>query len=55
MGMVIGGHWTDEDRVVEAGAYVRQKSVYDNNLTPADIAALGTEPGRFYLIASHSC
>lgn len=55
MGMVIGGRWTEEDRVVEAGAYVRQKSVYDNNLTPADIAALGAEPGRFYLIASHSC
>lgn len=55
MGMIVEGRWTDEDRVIEAGAYVRQNSVHDNTLAPADIAALSTEPGRFYLIASHSC
>lgn len=55
MGMVVEGRWTEQDRIIEAGAFVRPTSVYDNDLTSADIAALGSEPGRFHLIASHSC
>ncbi len=55
MGMTIDGRWTEEDRVIEAGAYVRQKSVYSNDLSPGDISALGSEPGRFCLIGPYSC
>ena len=53
--MVIDGRWTGQDRVIEAGAYVRPKSVYDRELAAADLAALAATPGRFHLIASHSC
>ena len=55
MGMLIEGRWTEEDRHIEQGAYVRPESVYDQVL-PADVVeALHAEPGRFHLIASLSC
>ncbi len=55
MGMIVEGRWTEDDQVIQAGAYVRPKSVYDGEFSSDVIAALASEPGRFHLIASHSC
>ena len=55
MGMLVDGRWTDEDRVIVAGAFVRAAGVYRGDLGAAAAAALWAEPGRFHLIASASC
>lgn len=55
MGMLIEGRWTEEDRVIRNGAYQRPSSRFDGVIGAATIAALRNEPGRFHLIASHSC
>ncbi|MFI4988319.1 MAG: glutathione S-transferase family protein [Alphaproteobacteria bacterium] len=55
MGMMIEGRWSDEERSIEEGAFVRPASVYDEDLAADAIAALVDEPGRFHLIASLSC
>ena len=55
MGMMIAGHWTDEDRIIEAGAFVRQAGAFSAALGPDLLDALAAEPERFHLIASLSC
>ena len=55
MGMLIEGRWTEEDRVIRDGAYRRPTSRFAAELDAATIAGLGSQPGRFHLIASHSC
>ena len=55
MGMMIEGRWTDEERQIEGGAFVRRPGVYGQDLAPGMIEALGSEPGRFHLVASLSC
>ncbi|MEM8689554.1 MAG: glutathione S-transferase C-terminal domain-containing protein [Pseudomonadota bacterium] len=49
MGMLINGNWSEEDRTIEAGAYVRAASPITGS------RGLGECPGRFWLIASKSC
>ena len=55
MGIVIEGRWTDENRSIEAGAFIRRASAYADDLGPDVTEAIGSEPGRFHLIASLSC
>ena len=55
MGMLIEGKWTDEDRTIRDGAYVRPVSPYNESVPEVVIEAIVTEPGRFHLIASLSC
>jgi len=55
MGMLIAGRWSDQDRFIEAGAFVRHASCYRESLGAATIAAIEEQPGRFHLIASLSC
>lgn len=55
MGMLIDGRWSDEDRAIRAGAFVRGASRYAQDISPETVAAIGREPGRFHLIASVSC
>ena len=55
MGMLIEGRWTDEDRNIEKGAFVRPRSVYGQDLAADMMEAIRAEPGRFHLIASLSC
>ena len=55
MGMLIEGRWTEEDRVIRNGAYRRPSSRFDGAFDAATIAGLRAQPGRFHLIASHSC
>ena len=55
MGMLVAGRWTEEERSIERGAFVRQASVYGGALAPGLIEAMAAEPGRFHLVASLSC
>ena len=55
MGMLVDGRWTDEDRTIAGGVFVRAASVYWGDVGGAAAAALWVEPGRFHLIASASC
>lgn len=55
MGMLIDGIWTDEDRIVDQGAFRRPASVYGDDIPAELVEALGSEPERFRLIASLSC
>lgn len=55
MGMLIEGRWTEEDRVIRDGAYQRPTGRFDTDLDDAAITGLRRQPGRFHLIASHSC
>ncbi len=55
MGMLIDGEWTNEDRTIRDGAYVRSASPYDELIPLNVIDAIATQPGRFHLIASLSC
>ena len=54
--MLIEGKWVSEaDRFIEEGAFVRETSAFELDPEAEDIRALAAEPGRFRLIASHSC
>ncbi len=53
--MLINGKWTDDDQLIEDGAFVRRDSVYSQDIDPDDVAAITSGPGRFHLIASSSC
>ncbi len=55
MGILIEGCWTEENRDIEKGAYIRPRSVYDQVLAADVMEALRAEPGRCHLIASLSC
>lgn len=55
MGMLIAGRWTDEDRVIEDGAYRRPPSRFADDLPRDIVDAVRAQPGRFHLIASASC
>ena len=55
MGMIIQGVWTEENRGLENGAFVRADSVYDQEISAGIVDTLAAEPGRFHLIASLSC
>lgn len=55
MGMLIDGVWSDEDRVIQDGAYRRPASGFGGKIDAATIAGLRGSPGRFHLIASSSC
>ena len=54
MGMLINGSWTEEDRIIESGAFVREPSVL-RDVDPGTADAIATQPGRFQLIASWTC
>ena len=55
MGMLIDGHWRDEARTIDNGAYVRPTSPFSDPVPEQIIQAVSAEPGRFHLIASLSC
>ena len=55
MGMMIKGKWTDDERIIKSGAFVRQASVYSNALSADVLKNFRAAPGRFHLIASLSC
>ncbi|MDG4647903.1 glutathione S-transferase C-terminal domain-containing protein [Roseibacterium sp. SDUM158017] len=55
MGMLIGGVWSEEDRIWSDGAYVRSESAFRGAMKRETITALRQEPDRFLLIASESC
>lgn len=55
MGMLVEGRWSEEDRTMQGGAYVRQTSPYGEPLPQQTVQAIADEPGRFHLIASLSC
>lgn len=55
MGMVIDGRWSDEDRVIEDGAYRRAPGHFGQDIPSGVIDGLRAEPGRYHLIASMSC
>lgn len=55
MGMMLKGQWTNTDRLIAHGAFVRPASNYDGDIGPDTLTALAAEPGRFHLIASRSC
>lgn len=55
MGMLVEGRWTDEDRTIQGGAYVRPNSPYGEPLSEEVVQGVAAEPGRFHLIASLSC
>ncbi|MCE9687575.1 glutathione S-transferase C-terminal domain-containing protein [Shewanella sp. AS16] len=55
MGMLIDGLWTEEDRIIKDGAFVRQASVYHAALGSELLEAIAAQAGRFHLIASWSC
>lgn len=55
MGMLIAGRWSEQDRFIEAGTFVRQASRYRDDLDVETVRAIAAEPGRFHLIASLSC
>ncbi|SFC61901.1 glutathione S-transferase C-terminal domain-containing protein [Pseudoalteromonas denitrificans] len=55
MGMLVEGIWSDEDRIIKNGAFVRQKSVHDQDISNDIALTIIQEPGRFHLIGSWSC
>lgn len=55
MGMLIDGRWSDEDRVIEDGAYRRAPGHFGQDIPVEVITGLRAEPGRYHLIASMSC
>ena len=55
MGMLVDGRWTDKDRTIRDGAYVRAPSPFAEPLGDGVIRAIADEPGHFHLIASPSC
>jgi putative glutathione S-transferase len=52
MGMLINGQWSEQDKTIINGAYVRNTSKCDLPINANDIIE---QPGRFILIASWSC
>lgn len=55
MGMVVNGQWTDEDRFIIDGRFVRPDGGF-GSAHAADLASrLRSQPGRYHLIASMSC
>ena len=55
MGMLVAGRWTDDDRQIQGGAFVRHVSECGQGLEPDTLGASFSEPGRYHLIASLSC
>lgn len=55
MGMLVSGTWTDEDQVIQSGAFVRPPSRFAEDIGPEVVRAIADEPGRYHLIASMSC
>lgn len=55
MGMLVAGRWTNEDRTIQNGAYVRPKSAFSSPLPEHLVDTISKQPGRFHLIASLSC
>ena len=55
MGMLVAGTWTDDDRQIREGAFVRHASECGAGLGADEVGASLSEPGRYHLIASRSC
>lgn len=55
MGMIIKGAWVDEDYVIDNGAYIREKSIYDSTLNDETINSIAENPERYRLVISLSC
>jgi putative glutathione S-transferase len=55
MGMLLNGVWSEQDAVIQDGAFIRTPSSHESPITEGTIAAIAAEPGRFTLIASMSC
>lgn len=55
MGMLVEGTWTDDDRQIREGAFVRHASECGADLEAEALGASLSEPGRYHLIASRSC
>ena len=55
MGMLVAGNWTDDDRQIQEGAFVRHASERGADLDADALGASLSEPGRYHLIASRSC
>lgn len=55
MGMLLNGIWTEQDDMIQNGAFVRAPSSYDAPISQETIDRLSRDPGRFTLIASMSC
>lgn len=52
MGMLVAGAWTDEDRQIQEGAFVRHLSECGEVLSADALGASLSKPGRYHLIAS---
>ncbi|TQV88851.1 glutathione S-transferase C-terminal domain-containing protein [Aliikangiella coralliicola] len=55
MGMLINGEWSEVDKTIVNGQYVRANSVIAQPISDNMIQSIADEPGRFHLIASWSC
>lgn len=55
MGMMIDGCWSEEDRIIEEGAFKRQASRFGEAIRKEIARNLSAVPRRYYLIASLSC
>lgn len=55
MGMLVEGIWSDENRTIKDGAYVRAASPYGSPLNTKTIHGIANTPSRFHLVASLSC
>ena len=55
MGMLVDGRWSNDDRIIVDGKYVRNKSAFSGVTDAKTLSALNTFPQRFWLIASASC
>ncbi len=55
MGMLVKGRWTNDDRQIQEGVFVRHVSECGQDLEPEMLGASLSEPGRYHLIASRSC
>lgn len=55
MGILINGVWSEEDRIIEDGAYVRPSSPIRLTSLAETVSDIEQNPGRFQLMASRSC
>lgn len=55
MGMLVEGLWSEEDRTIQNGAYVRPEAPFSAPIPSRVVHGTAKEPGRYHLIASLSC
>lgn len=55
MGMLINGIWSNEDRIISNGNYIRQTSAFSHEVPDETINNIIFQPDRYLLIGSNSC